>query len=149
MGNDGVDLADWNAFEMEYHQQQQIIPGGHNAPENAQRGVPNRADLNASNGSNLNNGQKQMQHSDMAQLMVGMMQLMNQNVHLIQTAVQNNNVQNNETQNFQFSVLPDLTHNIAEFNDLESAASARIWLTQLESTETFHHWKHAVIRNRP
>ena len=44
-----------------------------------------------------------------------------------------------------FNVLPDLSHNIAEFDGLSEAANAKIWLQQLEFTVTLHRWIEAVV----
>lgn len=44
----------------------------------------------------------------------------------------------------QYSVLPDLSHNIDKFDGLSGASSARVWLKQLKSTATLHRWTEQV-----
>ena len=77
------------------------------------------------------------QATDMPQLIAAMTQLMQQNAKLMGMVSQG---QGNQL----FNILPDLSHNIADFDGLSGAANAKIWLQQLESTATLHKWTEAV-----
>ena len=75
---------------------------------------------------------------DISQLLIMMNNLMAQNTAILQRS--SNHVQPTQ----HFSVLPDLTHNIPKFDGLSSAASAKLWLHQLESTAILHRWTEAI-----
>ena len=77
--------------------------------------------------------------NEMAQLIAAMTHLMQQNTALMATVTKSR-----DPGNQLFNVLPDLSHNIAEFDGLSGAANAKIWLQQLESTVTLHRWTEAV-----
>lgn len=87
------------------------------------------------NGAAAGGGQPQDRFTQLMELLAGSMTaLLNQNL-------QNNNQAQNTT---QYSILPDLSHNIEEFNGLADFASSYAWLKQLESTVTLHNWTEAV-----
>ena len=66
--------------------------------------------------------------------------LLQQNAALLERV--NNQPQTQGT--FHYNVLPDLSHNIGDFDGLSGATSAKIWLSQLESTSLLHRWTEAV-----
>ena len=76
--------------------------------------------------------------SQITQLLAAMTALMQQNTALQQT------VSKQQAQTLHYSVLPDLSHNIGEFDGLEGASAAKVWLQQLESTATLHHWTEPI-----
>ncbi|XP_014215209.1 uncharacterized protein LOC106644286 [Copidosoma floridanum] len=97
-----------------------------------QGGPPN---LENQGGIQINNNQAQPQ-DNMAALVQALTDVMRQNALILDNAQAN--------QNRNYSVLPDLSHNIAEFDGLTGPGHARAWLKQLESTATLHKWTEAV-----
>ena len=79
------------------------------------------------------------QSADINQLITAMTALMQQNTILVETVNRN---QNQGIQNY--NVLPDLSHNIADFDGLSGAAEAKVWLKQLESSATLLRWTEPI-----
>lgn len=75
--------------------------------------------------------------NEFQQMMAVMNAMMQQNTALIR-AVTQNQVQPT------YNVLPDLSHNISEFDGPSGPASAKVWLRQLESTANLHRWTEAI-----
>ena len=77
--------------------------------------------------------------NDMSQLIFAMTQLLNQNAQIL-NAPRESHAQGMT----HYNILPDLSHNISNFDGLSGASEARVWLKQLESTVTLHRWTEAV-----
>uniref|UniRef100_A0ABD2WQH5 RNA-directed DNA polymerase n=1 Tax=Trichogramma kaykai TaxID=54128 RepID=A0ABD2WQH5_9HYME len=78
---------------------------------------------------------------DPANFMASLKTIIEQNAVLMQGVLQQ---QKQQSATVQYGVLPDLSHNIRDFDDLESSADALAWLRQLESTASLHKWTEAI-----
>ena len=118
-----------NQQRASVHQRQQVLQQGVNRvnEQHANNFIPA-----------ANHVQPPQAQGDVAQLIQAMTALMNQNA----TLIQNSNAQRQGV--LHYNVLPDLSHNIADFDGLSGATSARVWIKQLESTVTLHRWTEAV-----
>ncbi|XP_043472429.1 uncharacterized protein LOC122505073 [Leptopilina heterotoma] len=79
--------------------------------------------------------------SEMQQLITAMTNLMQQNATMM-NAVNKNMAQQQPQQ--LYNVLPDLSHNMSDFDGLAGPSNAKVWLKQLESTANLHRWTHAI-----
>lgn len=57
---------------------------------------------------------------------------------------QNSQILNSQTQAQHYNVLPDMSHNLPEFDGISGPTAARVWLEQLKSTATLHRWTEAI-----
>uniref|UniRef100_A0ABD2VZA1 RNA-directed DNA polymerase n=1 Tax=Trichogramma kaykai TaxID=54128 RepID=A0ABD2VZA1_9HYME len=78
---------------------------------------------------------------DPANFMASLKTIIEQNAVLMQGVLQQ---QKQQSATVQYGVLPDLSHNIRDFDGLESSADALAWLRQLESTASLHKWTEAI-----
>lgn len=75
---------------------------------------------------------------EMQQLIAAMSAMMTQNAQLLARA-------NQPSPSVPlYNVLPDLSHNISQYDGLTGAANAKIWLTQLETTANLHRWTEGI-----
>lgn len=74
---------------------------------------------------------------DMTTMMNMMQALIQQNAELTRRPVPDPNT-------LHYNVLPDLSHNVGNFDGLADATRSRIWLQQLETTATLHKWTEAI-----
>ena len=79
------------------------------------------------------------QQTDMTQLIAAMTALLTQNATLVEKASKNEG-----SGMLHYNVLPDLSHNISDFDGISGATSTRVWLKQLESTVSLHQWTEAI-----
>lgn len=93
----------------------------------------------ANNGISLQNGAACPGVVDQSQLLLTLTAILQQNATLIERVTQSR-----DHQTHHYNVLPDLSHNISNFNGISGAASARVWIKQLESTATLHNWTETV-----
>lgn len=124
------------------HQQNQARSSGQFVRQPSFRfqppGVPGHQQVQAGDPSN------HVGHSGLpnetTQLLSVMTALLNQNAELIRTV--SNNLRSTDTHHY--NILPDLSHNIQDFDGLSGPSSATVWIRQLESTATLHRWTEAV-----
>lgn len=109
--------------------------GFHN---NQQAGPQN---VNVTNNSQ-NNQRTPPVNNDKNQMMYMMNQMIQQNATLV-AAIQRQTAVPQPPQPM-FNVLPDLSHNIAEFDGLSGPANANVWIKQLETTANLHRWTYAI-----
>lgn len=79
---------------------------------------------------------------EIQQLILAMTTLMQQNAAMM--AVVNQNMAQQQQPQQLYNVLPDLSHNIADFDGLSGPSNAKAWLKQLESTANLHRWTQAI-----
>lgn len=79
---------------------------------------------------------------EMQQLIAAMSAMMTQNAQLLERASQPS------PSVPLYNELPDLSHNISQFDRLTGAANAKIWLTQLESIANLHRWTEQKSSNK-
>lgn len=97
--------------------------------ENFQRNFNEERSTN----ENMNDDQPQSSKPD---LMSAIMTLINQNTMLMNTMMQQQNLNRSTPQNYH--VMPDLSKTIENFNGENGPHQAQVWITKLETTATLH-----------
>ena len=88
-------------------------------------------------GLQANHQQPPAAQPDLAQVMAAMTVLLQQNAQMIAST---NNARGTAT----YHVMPDMSHNLGQFDGLSGVTTARTWLRQLESSAVLHRWTNAV-----
>lgn len=104
--------------------------------ENFQRNFNEERSTN----ENMKDDQPQSSKPD---LMSAIMTLINQNTMLMNTMMQQQNLNRSTPQNYH--VMPDLSKTIENFNGEDGPHQAQVWITKLETTATLHKWPEEFI----